>query len=133
MQRILNISEATSIAIHSAVAIAQSEHKMNALQIANRTSFSKNHIAKVLQQLVKNGIISSERGPNGGFQLAKKPKDIRLMDVYRVMNGELKPSECCHAKAESCPFGKCVFGGISNKFTQEFKDYLNSKTLSDLI
>ena len=132
MQKIINISEATSIAIHSMVAIAGKE-RINAFDIAKQTHFSKNHIAKVLQQVGKSGLIKSERGPSGGFSLAKPANEISLLDVYQVMEGNSNEDMCCNEKDKSCPFKECIFGGLTNRFAKEFIDYLKSKKLSDLI
>ena len=132
MQKIINISEATSIAIHSMVAIADNE-RINAFDIAKKTHFSKNHIAKVLQQVVKSGLIKSERGPSGGFSLAKPATDISLLDVYQVMEGTSNEERCCNEKDQICPFKECIFGGLTNRFSREFIEYLKNKKLSDLI
>lgn len=132
MQKIINISEATSIAIHSMVAIAGNE-RINAFDIAKLTHFSKNHIAKVLQQVVKSGLIKSERGPSGGFFLAKPATEITLLDVYQVMEGNITEEMCCNEKDQTCPFKECIFGGMTNRFTREFMEYLKNKKISDLI
>ena len=73
MSKIINISEAASIAIHSVVAIAKSKVKLNATELAVSTNVSRNHLAKVMQQLTKFGYLSSDRGPKGGFILNKLP------------------------------------------------------------
>jgi Rrf2 family protein len=45
-------------------------------------------LAKILQQLAKNKIISSTKGPNGGFSFLKKPESITLFDIVRIIDGE---------------------------------------------
>ena len=67
MSRIVCLSEAGSIAIHSMVLIARSKEIMNVINIAKATEASKHHVAKVLQRLVKEGYLTSNRGPKGGF------------------------------------------------------------------
>ncbi|MEI7596716.1 MAG: Rrf2 family transcriptional regulator [Bacteroidota bacterium] len=132
MQKIINISEATSIAIHSMVAIASND-RINAFEIAKVTKFSKNHISKVLQQVGKSGLIKSERGPSGGFSLAKPADEITLLDIYQIMEGSSNEEMCCNEKDHTCPFKTCVFGGLTNRFAKEFIEYLRNKKLSDLI
>lgn len=132
MKRILNISEAASIAVHSMVIIANSNELLNANLIAERTGFSRNHIGKVLQQLVKNGLLSSERGPKGGFLLNKKADEIKLIDIYRIVEGNIE-SGFCNELCNNCPFNKCVFGNLTEKFSGEFSDYMTNTTLSEFL
>lgn len=130
MSKVLNISEAASIAIHSMALIAQSKELLNAHEIAEITGFSKNHISKVLQQLVKNNLLNSTRGPKGGFEIKRKPEAISLMEIYKIIDGEIDLGTGCKMQCENCPFNNCIFGGLSEKFSREFSEYLRGKTLA---
>ena len=50
MSKIVTLSEAASIALHSMVLIARSEEKLNVGQIAEKIDSSKHHVAKVMQR-----------------------------------------------------------------------------------
>lgn len=64
MAKIINITEAVAIALHSVILIANNKDKrVNVNYIAETTDSSKFHIAKVLQILVKDGFLGSYRGP----------------------------------------------------------------------
>lgn len=132
MSKIINISEAASIAIHSTVAIAKSKNKLNANELAKMINVSKNHLSAVMQVLTKNGLIASERGPKGGFFLKKNAFEISLLDLYKLIDGTIEDYNCM-GNCSSCPFNKCIFGGLAGKFTTEFKDYLSKTKVSDLI
>jgi Rrf2 family protein len=133
MSKIFNISEAATIAIHSMGVIARSQHSLNAQQIADLTGFSKNHTAKVLQQLVKYNYLQSTRGPKGGFILRKNPSETSLMDIYKAIEGDIEIDEHnCKMQCERCPFQNCIFGGLNEKFSKEFRDYLIGKSLAAL-
>ena len=68
MSKPIQLSEAASIGIHALVLISTSEGSfMNVNVIAEKTGASKNHIAKVMQTLVRADFVSSVRGPAGGF------------------------------------------------------------------
>lgn len=132
MSKILNISEAATIAIHGMVLIAASADRMNVGMLAMHTKFSRNHIAKVLNQLVKHGFLLSERGPDGGFNLAREADRISLLEIYESIEGSLDPA-LCDPRCDLCLAHGCVFGGLSHKFQQEFRDYLRCTTLKDII
>jgi len=127
-----SISEAASLAIHSLAIIAKSKDQINVSGIAEATNFSKTHLAKVLQRLSKNNYINSERGPKGGFVIAKDSKDITLLEIYELMEGEIKV-EKCSIHDGACPFTTCIFGSITDRFAMEFKNYLQSKTINDFV
>jgi Rrf2 family protein len=44
-------------------------------------------LAKILQQLAKQKILSSSKGPHGGFSLLKDPRKITLLDIVRTIDG----------------------------------------------
>lgn len=123
MSKVLNISEAATIAIHSMGLIARSDKLVSTQEIADATGFSKNHISKILQQLVKNGYLVSTRGPKGGFILSEEAKEKSLLDIFNLIEGELEDNTC-KMHCENCPFSSCIFGGLEQKFTNEFRSYL---------
>jgi len=132
MSKILNVSEAVAIALHSMALIAQSDEILNVNKIADITKFSKSHLAKVMQQLVRFNYLKSTRGPEGGYILAKKPEEISLKEIYNLIEGEID-NNFCNYHLDKCLFNKCVFGGLNRKFTNEFSEYLTNNTLNDII
>lgn len=132
MSKIVSLSEAGAIAIHSMVMIASSEASLNVLKIAEKTASSRHHTAKILQRLVKSGFLKSTRGPSGGFQLNKSPEVITILDIYQCIEGEISISNCPMERL-ICPFNVCLMGSIVPKLTAEFRDFMKNKHLSDYI
>ena len=130
MSKIFNISEAATIAIHAMALIAKNSGGLNAQRISEITGFSKNHISKVLQQLVKNGFLTSTRGPKGGFVLKKEADEINLLDIYKLIEGDFDDDIGCKISCNDCPFTSCILGGFKEKFSAEFREYLINKKLS---
>lgn len=132
MTKILDISEATSIAFHGMVLVAISQVAINANDIAEITNASKHHTSKVMQRLVKHGLIGSTRGPSGGFYLKKKPEDILLIDILEAIEGKVELTPC-PIDNEFCPFGSCLMGGICFEISEKLLNHLKSNTLSDVL
>ena len=63
-------------------------------EISGATLVPKSFLAKILQQLMKAGIVNSARGVKGGFQLAKKPKAINLLEVIEAIQGPSAANIC---------------------------------------
>ena len=133
MNKIINISEAFSIAAHSMAFIAGQKDRVNGMFIAETLGFSRNHVAKVLKILVKHKLLFSERGPKGGFQINVDPAMVTLLDIYMVIEGSYQDKHICQHSDDSCPFNECIFGKITDKLSEEFKNYLVQHTIKDLL
>lgn len=132
MAKVVTLSEAASLAIHAVVLIAGANKIVNVNQIAAATQSSKNHLAKVMQRLVKSNLVSSTRGPAGGFILKKPASEITLYDVYFAIEGPIELQDC-PLDRPICPFDKCIMGGIIHKLTNDFKKYLMESKVSSFI
>ncbi len=132
MAQFVSLSEASAIGLHSMVYIATSNVKLNVGQISEFIGSSRHHVAKVLQRLAKEGFISSNRGPSGGFELKMAPEDITLLDIYEAIEGTIDTHICLGNKVV-CPFKKCIFGDMSHKMAFEFRNYMQSHNLAEYI
>ena len=127
----IKISEATAIAIHAIIYIANREGEIISLkEIAEKFKISDNHLSKVLQRLVKEGYLNSSKGPKGGFTLVKEYKNASFLDIYEIFEGKLKKHSCLfNSKATSCE--KCIMNDLVEKVNDEFVDYMKNNKISD--
>jgi len=132
MTKILAISEANAIAFHAMALIAKSQISINANDIAEITKSSKHHTSKVLQRLVKEGLLGSTRGPSGGFYLKQKPNETKLITILEAIEGEVEVKEC-PIDNEVCPFGNCIMGGICQDIGESMITYLKDNTLQSIL
>ena len=132
MNSILNISEAASIAIHAMTFIAalDRETPVSTSEIAGQLDVSENHLSKVLQRLMKAGLVDARRGPKGGFLLARGADEITLLDVFEAIEGPLSVRTCL-MKTRICDPGNCILGDMVHEVTSSVKQYLSSHTLED--
>lgn len=131
MHELIHISEASSLAIHSLALLAGKSEPMNATLIAKTLSASRNHVAKVLQVLVKHDYLGSARGPLGGFRLKKSPESVSLLEIMEIIEGKIKTS-FCSPNDETCPFAECVYGGIRERLTEEAITFFSNRKLIDI-
>jgi len=132
MSNVLKISDAASLALHSMVILAESpESLVTAKKAADELMVSEAHLSKVMQRLVKSGLIKSVRGPGGGFRLAKAAKDITLLAVYETIDGRLDEDECLlHMKV--CSRNQCIMGNVISEVNSMIKEYLSGTNLAGL-
>jgi Rrf2 family protein len=132
MPGILNISEATSLALHTmGILAANSGRPITGKKIATALGGSEAHLAKVLQRLVKGGLVRSARGRGGGFKLAKPPEEIALLDVYELLEGRWN-AQACLLKSAVCGRRGCMLGGLLTSINEQMKSRLASTTLAML-
>jgi Rrf2 family protein len=130
MGKLIHISEAANIAVHSLALIAASDKLLNVTQIAEILNLSKNHIAKVLQTLTRYNLVTSARGPKGGIRLLKSPEEVNLFDIIEIIDGKIEAEHCRNLEFP-CPFADCIFGDERFRIYQSFKEFYKHRTLAD--
>ncbi len=82
-------------------------------------------LTKILQPLIKAGIVGSQRGVGGGFYLAKSPAEITLLDIIKTQEGPVYLNQCL-AKDGSCDREFfCPVHGVWQEIREEFMTTLD--------
>jgi len=71
-------------------------------QVAEATRVPRAYLSKVLQGLVRGGVVQSQRGLGGGMTLAKSPEDLTILEVVNAV----EPIQRIH----TCPLGLAAHG-----------------------
>ncbi|MCK5029339.1 MAG: Rrf2 family transcriptional regulator [Bacteroidales bacterium] len=94
------------------LALHGTEKKIGIKEISKELEIPTPFLGKILQQLAKNKMLLSTKGPNGGFLLAKPAKEITLLNIIEIIDGLDLFNECligmstCSANAHKnvqCP------------------------------
>lgn len=81
------ISKTALHTVKAVVALAERpEEFQGASSIAERIGAPQNYLGKLLQGLVQTGVVVSQKGKGGGFQLARSPEQISLFDVVEPVD-----------------------------------------------
>ncbi len=70
------------------------DEKVGLKKISDKLNIPSPFLGKILQILAKNKILSSSKGPNGGFGIAKPSAKISIMDIYKIIDGTDYFSSC---------------------------------------
>lgn len=122
------VSEASSMALHALRMLL--EGPMTVDEMALRMGVSRNHLAKVMMELRRRGLVRSRRGPKGGFELAKDPGSIKVVEVVEAVEGRFDPSGC-PLGLPGCPFSRCLFGGLK-EIADRIRSFMETTTISQL-
>lgn len=132
MKNIIQISEAASLALHGMGILAISGGRVSVHEMAEKTRSSEAHLSKVFQRLSRAGLVSSVRGPGGGFVLSRSAEEITLLEIFTAIEGDPRPEPCLLNRG-SCPFRGCLFGDLIPEINSRFLDHLSQKTLAMVV
>jgi Rrf2 family protein len=100
--------------------------------ISENESIPGPFLGKVFQTLVKTGLLNSSKGPGGGYQLARRPEEINLYDIYCAIDGG-KDLDACAAGLDECTDEQhCPLHDSWKPIRESIKSYLSTTTLLDM-
>ena len=109
------------------------ENKVMVKDIAKPINVPQAYIAKLLQDLARENIISSERGPKGGFYLNGENRNQSILSIIAVINGEEK-LRTCMLSLDKCNEDKlCPLHDMLSPSRDKILKILKNKTIKDLI
>jgi Rrf2 family protein len=101
-------------------------------EIAKAKAIPKSFLSKILQKLAKLNIVKSYRGVNGGFQIARRPKDISLLDVIEAI--EPIAMNKCAVNQRMCSFSDtCSVHPVWVELRKDVEKKMRQYTFAKLI
>jgi len=105
---------------------------MSASQIASRTGLNLPTVSKLLKTLSKAKLVTSIRGSQGGYSLAKKSSTISAAEIIDAFEGPVAITECS-ASYHSCSLeSQCGVGEAWQKINRAIRNTLENISLTDL-
>lgn len=102
-------------------------------ELAEEFALSRHHLAKVVQQLARGGIVETRRGGGGGAMLCKDPSDVRIGDVVQLLEQGQALAECFRPDGGDCVIdGCCKLKARLRHAEARFLEDLNRSTLRDI-
>lgn len=81
----MKLQKSTSLALYSVLEAASNpDRQIATAEIAEKYGVSTHHLAKVLRELGRAGIVESARGVGGGYRFSGNAKRLTLMDVIEI-------------------------------------------------
>lgn len=105
-----------------------------ATQIAQVSNLPEPTVAKVLKLMAGGGVVTSQRGANGGYMLARTPKDITVYDIVTAIEGRLGLTACVDGGDEPCALeAHCAMSGRWDIVNEAVRETFQSITLDDMM
>ena len=101
-------------------------------ELAEATGVRDNFLSKVLQRLVRAGVISSRRGTGGGFRLSVAPESLTLLQVVEAIEGKIALNICL-SEWQSCPMqSQCAVFPVWQRAQAVLSRELGAVTIAQL-
>ncbi len=102
--------------------------------IAERQGISKKYLEQIVPSFTTAGILRANRGSQGGYMLAKDPKEYTVGSVLRLTEGDLVPVPCVGPEHAPCERStRCLTVDIWQGLYEAINNYLDSITLQDIL
>lgn len=102
-------------------------------EIAERQAIPPRFLEQIFQDLKKAGLVTSKRGPRGGYQLAVEPEDIRVGDIIRALEGPVilgDPRKSDENEGDAT--SRAVTDEAFEDLAEQIEACFDSKTIEDL-
>lgn len=130
----MKVTRASDYAIRALIKMAQKTEGTTFMrsELSKICDIPDSFLGKILQNLAKSELLTSERGKKGGFKLSKSPKDITVYDIISAIEGDMSLNECLFDE-NFCGFSSsCTAHSMWHKIQQKFVIMLKDYTLYEL-
>ena len=102
-------------------------------QIAASLGLPQPTVAKLLNALTRGGLVTSQRGATGGYQLSRAAEEISVAAIIQALEGPIALTACVHGSDERCDVEAiCPMSGNWNQVNQAIRNALEGVTLADM-
>lgn len=105
----------------------------SAADVSNATGIALPTVSKLLKSLGRAGLVTSTRGSNGGYRLARDPRDISAADIIDALEGPVSITECSGIDSQCEHEGVCSVGGAWQRVNIAIRRALGDVSLQDLL
>jgi len=100
--------------------------------IAQRQKISLSYLEQLFGKLRRSGLVDSVRGPGGGYQLARPPREMTVADIIRAVDEPIDATQC--GGHENCHDDRrCMTHELWAGLTDHIFSFLHGVTLADLV
>ncbi|MCX8601475.1 MULTISPECIES: Fe-S cluster assembly transcriptional regulator IscR [unclassified Gilliamella] len=114
------------------VALHSQSGPVSLADISERQEISLSYLEQLFSRLRKNGLVTSVRGPGGGYVLSRSMDQIAISSIVKAVNETVHATKC-HGQ-DGCQGGvRCLTHSLWNDLSERIEEFLTSITLSELV
>src|ERR1700692_2304089 len=108
------------------------EGACSAKDVADAYGIPQEALAKILQRLVKSGLLHSQHGRNGGYTLARDPGTISAFEVIRAIDGPLFITSCITVRGECDQSERCTIREPLRRVNESIEQVLRRLSIVEM-
>lgn len=102
--------------------------------VSQRQNISEKYLEQIITSLKRAGYVKSLRGAQGGYRLARDPKEYTVGMILRLTEGNMAPVSCLEDEENECSrAGSCISLRLWKMLDEAIKGVIDRVTLQDLI
>ncbi len=114
------------------LALHQDKGPVSLAVISERQDISLSYLEQLFAKLRRNNIVSSTRGPGGGYKLANDVANVSVSDIILAVDESCKVVDC--SDSDGCNTGyQCLTHDLWEELSDEIRTFLDGITLSEII
>lgn len=115
------------------LAMRQQGQPVTLAELADAQEITLPYLEQIFARLRQYGLVTSVRGPGGGYVLARPASDIRISDIASAVDESLKMTRCeAHAGGCMSKNARCLTHDLWEGLEQHIHAYLHAVSLSDI-
>jgi Rrf2 family protein len=128
------LNKHTDYAVRALIALGMKQgSRVSAKSLSEEQGIPYQFLRRILQELIRNGLVNSKEGAGGGVALEKDPEGIRVRDVIEIFQGRVQVSECMFRKQLCSNRANCVLRHEIMRIEQMVNDEFSKVTIGKLI
>lgn len=101
-------------------------------EISTRQEISLSYLEQLFSRLRKQGLVSSTRGPGGGYRVSRGLGEVAISEIIMAVNESVDATQC--AGKENChSHGRCLTHDLWEGLSEQIEEFLSGVSLQDLI
>jgi Rrf2 family protein len=131
----MTLSQTSRYALQAAAYLAEStdeDARATVGEIAEALDVPRNYLSKILHQLAKRGVLTSTRGPSGGFRLSALASEIKLIDIVETVEPRTTERECLLGRPTCSDATPCSAHDRWREVNDALTRFLEETTLADI-
>ena len=101
-------------------------------EIAKQQRVPRKFLEKIVQDLIRSGLIKSKRGSSGGYTLARPAEAISFFDVIEAIEGPFAVNACLDEHLGCDQLARCTMQGVWSDVQRKITEMLTQTTIADL-
>ena len=117
------------------LALHGTERPVSLADISGRQDISLSYLEQLFAKLRRNDLVTSVRGPGGGYMLSRTSDDTRVSDIIMAVDEPIKATRCSPGSPEGCKSNKsrCLTHDLWEELGNHIYLYLCSVSLADVV